>query len=289
MYLTKKTWNSNNKLQKFFAISLFVLLIACTFQTAFANSKVDSLLEKRNQLFLHYQDFRQTDETVVKQDSMFYWVDSILEADNSLLSELSLAIERLNEQEWKLNSAQARLETRESDFRIMESFLIYLLFGSCFFVIMFFVVLTVYLVKTKTYKGLGKEIQKLRQTAENYKQEGLKSKTEIEQLKEKNKAISREMFLLEKSLQEQTVVQPLIRPANESELLELKAMLTVLESRNARLEKELIMAQKGEGSNNERILAEALEKEKALHERVREELMHLRQQYYELKTKAGME
>lgn len=265
---------------------MLIMLFFLTSGNAQTNPEKDSLLVNRNQLLNEYQEFRQNQ---LLQDSAFLLTDSLIGIDTQLLTEYSKVEEMLSEHQWRLESAQTQLQRRETDFKIMESFLVYLLFTVCLFVILFFVVLTIYLVKSKKFKGLGKEISKLRQQTEQYKQEGVKSKAEIEQLKEKNKAISREMFLLEKSLQEQGAPQMVVKPANESELLELKAMLTVLEARNARLEKDLSQANKGMGTYNERMLAEALEKEKQLHERVREELIHLRQQYYELKNKAGIE
>jgi len=250
--------------------------------------KMDSLLKVRERYEKDILYFITENKDI--QEAQFRpLVDSLITANKHIALEIRQLNENLNIKNRNIESYQNQLLSKENDVSVLYRFLNYLLFGLVFFVIMFFVLLTVYLVKKQKYAGLGREIMKLKHYSEKYKQEVEKGKEDMAYLIEKNKNLSREMFSIEKSIQEQVKNEPSTIKAPESEIIELRAMISVLQARNQKMEELHARQSEVRVFPEEKSLVAALEKERLLHEHVREELLRLRQEYHDLKQKAGIE
>lgn len=270
---------------------LLMLMVFFTISGSISASqslKMDSLLKVRNQ---HEKDILNyiSENKDIQEAHIRPLLDSLNKADNLIVLEIKQIDENLNMKIRNIESIQNQLANKENDIKVLYRFLNYLLFGLVLFVIMFFVLLTIYLVKKQKYAGLGGEIMKLKHYSEKYRLEVEKGKEEMAYLIEKNKTLSREMFSIEKSIQEQVKNDTSIVKAPDSEIIELRAMLSVLQARNQKMEELQARQSEVKVLPEEKSLVAALEKERLLHEHVREELLRLRQEYHDLKQKAGIE
>ncbi len=250
--------------------------------------KMDSLLKVRNQYEKDILNYISENKDI-QEAHIRPLLDSLNKADNLIVLEIKQLDESLNMKIRNIDSIQNQLANKENDIKVLYQFLNYLLFGLVLFVIMFFVLLTVYLVKKQKYAGLGGEIMKLKHYSEKYRLEVEKGKEEMAHLVEKNQALSREMFSIEKSIQEHVKIDSNKVKTPDKEIIELRAMLSVLQARNQKMEEQQARQSEIIVLPEEKSLVAALEKERLLHEHVREELLRLRQEYHDLKQKAGIE